>query len=157
MAQTLRPQPLVFPMEVKLPCTFPRGGTVEHELIYTVCRSSEEQIKAWKELDTEALKGSRTGTDLANNIREIELMRSRNQYKDPTLHRLVIAGVTVGEATAQVKTSEMWSVMTYNKADNSIVDQQGAATYRETYELVKIEGKWLIEKVEFETATAPGD
>ncbi|HKP51236.1 MAG TPA: zinc-ribbon domain-containing protein [Chloroflexia bacterium] len=152
-----QPEALVFPKEVPLPCSLPAGATAEQEIIYTVCRSSEEQVKAWRDLDTEVLKSSRTGGDLELNIREVEELRAKNQYRDPVLHRLVIVAMTSDGATAQVQTSEVWSVTTYNKADKSIVNQKNKATYAETYQLVKQGSKWFVEKVEFNNTAVPGD
>jgi len=148
---------LVFPHQVALPCKLPDGATTEEEIVYTVCHSSEEQIKAWRDLDTEVLKGSRTGRDLELNILEVEQMRTGTEAKDPTLHKLVIMAVKSDGTTAQVQTSEVWSVTTYRKADKSIVDQKKAITYAETYQLVKQGSKWFVEKVEFIGTPAPGD
>ncbi len=148
---------LVFPHQVALPCKLPNGATAEEEIVFTVCHSSEEQIKAWRDLDTEVLKGSRTGRDLELNILEVEQMRTGNEAKDPILHKLTIVAVKSDETTASVQTSEVWSVTTYRKADKSIVDQKKGVTYAETYQLVKQGGKWFIEKVEFNGTFAPGD
>lgn len=142
---------------MKLPCVLPSGATPEQEVMYTVCRSSEEQIKAWHDLDSEVLKGSRTGSDLQDNIAKVEQFKTDNQYADPVMHNLVITGLKLDKTEAIVKTAEVWSVTVYKKADNSVVEKSGPSSYAETYHLVNLNGKWYVDKVEFENLPRPGD
>lgn len=140
---------------MQLPCVLPLGATPEQEVMYTVCRSSEEQIKAWRDLDTEVLKGSRTGSDLQDNIKKVEKFKADKQYAEPVMHQLVITALRLDAANAIVKTSEVWSVTTYNSTDKSVVNKSGPTPYTETYHLVKLNGKWYLEKVVFDNLPKP--
>lgn len=146
--QSSTPQPFVLPQQVSLPCKAPRDSSVEQAIVYTVCRSSEEQITAWRDLNTEILSGTRTGVELENNIKQIRLFQANKQYADPKLHQLIILSLTQDATTATVTTSEIWSVTTYRSVDNAIVQQTGPTTYSETYHMVNQNGKWLLDKVD---------
>jgi hypothetical protein len=156
-APTPIPGLIVVNEAIPLPCALPSGATPEQQVMYTVCRSSEEQIKAWHDLDSEVLKGSRTGSDLQDNIAKVDQLKADNQYADPILHNLVVTGLKLDKTEALVKTTEVWSVTIYKKADNSVVEKSGPSSYAETYHLVNSNGKWYVDRVEFENLPRPGD
>jgi len=148
LAPSGTPQPFVLPQHVTLPCQAVAGGSVEQEIVYTVCRSSEEQITAWHDLNIDILRGTRTGAELENNIKQIRTFQAKNQYADPKLHELIILSVNQDGKTATVTTSEIWSVTLYSKVDNAVLEKTGPTTYPETYHMVNQDGKWLLEKVD---------
>ncbi len=127
--------------------------------MYRVCRSSEEQIEAWRKLDTEVLKGSRTGADLKENIARVEKYKADKQFADPMLSKLIVTNLKFGPTGALVGTTETWSVTTYDSTNKSIVEKKGPTVYSETYHLVLQGDKWLLDKVELvEKGTPiPGD
>ena len=142
---------------VSLPCTLPAAATVEQQIIYTVCRSSEEQIQAWRDLNPDVLRGTRTGKDLDDNLRKIAEFKANNQYADAVLHQLVVTALNHDEQSAVVETSEVWSVTYYNKADNSVVQKSERVRYSETYSLVKQSDKWYVQGVKVEEQPKDGN
>lgn len=142
--------PLRVPQAVTLPCVPPEGATPEQAVIYRVCRSSEEQIQAWRNLDTEVLKGSRTGSDLEENIERVEKYKADKQYADPKLLKLTVVGLQIDGESALVRTTEEWSVTTYSSVDNKVLGETAPSVYSEVYHLVLQGEKWLLAKVVFE-------
>jgi hypothetical protein len=139
-------------------CSIPQNPTAEDEIKYVVCVSNEEQIKALKELNTEVLKGSRTGRALEENIELVEQLKSKQLYAIPVNQQLDILDVKVEGDRATVKTYEVWLVSFYALADDKLVQTRGPDKYNETYHVVKQNGKWLIERVDFVSLTpSPGD
>lgn len=123
----------------------------------TVRVSNEEQIKAWRELDTEVLKGTRVGDVLTENIDMVEMLRQNNMYAVPVLQRLDFVEVKVNGDTAIVRTIETWSVTFHNRDTNETVRKNGPDTLRETYHMVKQNGKWMVRELEIEESPAePG-
>lgn len=123
--------------------------TEEERVKQVVHRSNEEQIKAWRDLDIEVLKGSRTGPVLAENIAYVEDLKKKNMYAVPVLGSLDIKEVKIEGDSATVRTIETWSVTFYNRQDNKVVDSQPPQTLAETYFMVKQNGKWLVERLDF--------
>ena len=130
---TVPPEPtiavklLLPPQVVPLPCALPDGATPQQAVIYRVCRSSEEQIKAWRDLDTEVLKGSRTGNDLKENIERVEKYKADKQYANPELLKLTVVGLQIDGESALVRTTEVWSVTTYSSVDNKVLARRSWA------------------------------
>jgi hypothetical protein len=136
-------------------CPLAQRPTPEDEVKHRVCISNEEQIKALRDLDTEILKGSRTGQALEENIGLVEHLRKQHLYGEPVNLQLDILEVKIDGDQATVKTYEEWTVTFYNRSDNKVVQTRGPDKYNETYHLVKADGKWLIERVDF-VALTPG-
>jgi hypothetical protein len=130
-------------------CKLPERARAEDEVVQAVCLSNEEQIKAWRDLDTEVLRGRRTGKDLEDNVNRVEMLRKHNQYGVPKNHRLDVLEVKIEGERATVRTFEEWSLTVYNKGDNSVAKQTGPDQYYEVYHMVKVSGKWMIENVDF--------
>ncbi len=157
---TVAPEPtialelLVPPKAIALPCALPAGATTKEAIFYRVCRSSEEQIVAWRDLNTDVLKGSRTGGDLAENIQRVEKYKKDKQRADPVLHSLTIVGLKLDKESAFVRTSEVWSVTTFSSTNNSVLTKTGPTPYSEVYHLVKQNDKWLVDKVVFENQSS---
>lgn len=129
----------------------------EENLRETVRVSNDEQIKAWRDLDTEVLKGTRVGSVLRENIDMVEMLRQNNTYAIPVLQRLDFLEVKVDGDTATVRTIETWTVTFYNKDTKEEVRKNGPDTFRETYHMVKQDGKWMVDKLEIDdTTSAPG-
>jgi hypothetical protein len=134
-----------------LGCKEPPAGASEEERIkYVVCVSNEEQIKGWHDLDTEILKGTRTGQVLQENVAVVEELKRQDMFALPANHRLDILSVKVEGDTALVKTIEEWSITFYRQSDDSKVRTEGPDTLKETYHLRKQGGKWLIYLMEYE-------
>ena len=139
-------------------CPMPQNPTPEDEVKHVVCVSNEEQIKALKELNTEILKGSRTGSALNENIELVEQLKQKRLYGEPVNLQLDILAVQVDGDKATIKTYEVWTVTFYKLDDSTVVQTRGPDKYNETYHLVKQDGKWLIESVDFVPLTpSPGD
>ena len=130
-------------------CTLPSNPTEEDRVKQVVCVSNEEQIKAWRDLDIEVLRGSRTGPVLEENIEYVEDLKERGLYAVPVLGSLDIREVKITGNTATVRTIETWSVTFYNRQDNTIADTRPAETLAETYHMVKQNGKWYVERLDF--------
>ena len=130
-------------------CNLPANPTEEDRVKQVVCVSNEEQIQAWRELDVEVLRGSRTGAVLEENIKYVENLKARNLYAVPVLGSLEVREVKITGDTATVSTVETWSVTFYNRQDNSVAEAQPAQTLAETYYMVKQNGKWLVERLDF--------
>jgi hypothetical protein len=126
------------------------GASEEERVKYVVCVSNEEQIKGWHDLDTEILKGTRTGQVLQENVTVVEELKRQGMYAVPANHRLDILSVKVDGDTATVKTIEEWSISFYRRSDDSKVRTEGPDTLKETYHLRKQGGKWLIFQMEYE-------
>lgn len=132
-------------------------GAEEENVKQTVRVSNDEQIKAWRELDTEVLKGTRIGDVLQENIDMVELLKQNNMYAVPVNQRLDFLEVQINGDRATVRTVETWTVTFYNKDTKDVVQQNGPDTLRETYYMVKQNGKWMVNKLEIdETQPAPG-
>ena len=129
----------------------------EEQLRETVLVSNEEQIKAWRDLDAEVLKGTRIGDVLRENIAMIEMLKQNNMYAVPVMERLDFVDVEVNGDTATVRTIETWSVTFYNRDTNDMVKKNGPDTLHETYHMVKQNGKWMVNELEIEESpSAPG-
>ncbi|HYP39578.1 MAG TPA: zinc ribbon domain-containing protein [Chloroflexia bacterium] len=148
--QVAPPQQSAPPTIQSLGCKEPPAGASEEERVkYVVCVSNEEQIKGWHDLDTEVLKGTRTGQVLQENVTVVEELKRQGMFATPTNHRLDILSVNVKGDTATVKTIEEWSITFYRKSDDSKVRTEGPDTLNETYHLRKQDGKWLIYRMEY--------
>ena len=125
-----------------------QAGGSEEEIIKQVIRqSNEEQIKAWHELNTEILSGTRTGQVLQENIDAVEQLRSRDMYAVPVNHRLDFGKITINGDNATAETVEEWTVTFYQKSDDKLIDKDGPRVLSEVYYLVKVNGKWLISQL----------
>lgn len=148
--QQPQPQPQPQPSNVNL-------AEEEERLKETVRISNDEQIKAWRDLDTEVLKGTRVGDVLQENIDMIEMLKQNNMYAVPVMERLDFVDVKVNGDTATVRTIETWSVTFYDKATRQVAKKYGPDTLHETYHMVKQNGKWMVnELVIEESPNAPG-
>ncbi len=125
------------------------GQKEEDRVKQVVYTSNEEQIKAWRDLDVEVLRGTRTGAVLAENIAYVEDLK-KNLYAVPVLGNLDIKEVKIDGDTATVSTVETWSVTFYNRQDNTVLETKPPQTLDETYHMVKQNGKWLVERLEFD-------
>ncbi|MEO5951534.1 MAG: hypothetical protein ABIQ44_03610, partial [Chloroflexia bacterium] len=121
-----------------------------------ICQSNNEQITAWQKLDTEILKGTRTGQALEENIQAVQDLQSKEMYAVPDNKSLEFGDVTMNDTTATAKTVEVWTVIFYSKTDNKKVLSQGPDTLREVYHFVKQDGKWLISSVDIVPNAPPG-
>jgi len=122
--------------------------TEEDRVKQAVYQSNEEQIKAWRDLDVEVLKGTRTGEVLAENIKYVEDLKQKNLYAVPVLGSLEIREVKITGDTATVRTIETWSVTFHNRRDKSVVEAKPLETLAETYHMVKQNGKWMVERLD---------
>ncbi|MDQ3930252.1 MAG: hypothetical protein M3328_14035 [Chloroflexota bacterium] len=122
----------------------------EAKLKETVRISNDEQIRAWRDLDTEVLKGTRVGHVLDENIEMVEMLKQNNMYAVPVMERLDFVDVKVNGDTATVRTIEVWSVTFYKKDTNDVVRKNGPDTLHETYHMVKQDGKWMVNELEIE-------
>ena len=132
------------------------GGTVtdnEDGLKALICQSNNEQIQAWRELDTEVLKGTRTGQALSENIQAVQDLQNKEMYAVPDNKSIEFGEVVMNGDTATAKTVEVWTVIFYSKSDNRKVLSQGPDTLREVYHFVKVDGKWLINSVDIVTGS----
>jgi hypothetical protein len=119
-------------------------------------QSNDEQITAWRNLDTEVLKGTRTGQVLQDNIQAVQQLKDSNRYAIPVNKSLQFGEINVNGDTATAKTVEVWTVTFYSKTDNQVVGTQGPDTLYETYHLVKQNGKWLVSGLDFVQNPTPG-
>jgi hypothetical protein len=132
------------------------SGSSEEEIIKQVIRqSNEEQIQAWRELNTEVLNGTRTGQVLQENIDAVEQLRSRGMYAVPVNHRLDFGKITINGDKATAETIEEWTVTFYQKSDDKVIDKDGPRTLAEVYYLVKQDGKWLIAQLDIRNVPEP--
>ncbi|HST05275.1 MAG TPA: zinc-ribbon domain-containing protein [Chloroflexia bacterium] len=121
----------------------------------TVCQSNDEQIKAWRSLDTEVLKNTRTGQALQENIQAVQELQSKKMYALPANVSIDFGKVTVSGDTATVETTEVWSVTFFNSSDGKALQTQGPDKLQELYHFVKQNGKWLIQSVDITATDAP--
>jgi hypothetical protein len=139
----------------------PNGSGAESEDVLKgiICRSNQEQIKAWRELDTEILGGTRTGQALDENIQAVQELRNKGMYAVPDNKSIEFGTVNFNGDTAIARTVEVWTVTFYNKADKTTIQSQGPDTLREVYHFVKVDGKWKISSVDIVPTNpeAPGD
>lgn len=131
------------------------GTTEENALRAIICQSNDEQIQAWHDLDTEILKGTRTGQALTENIQAVQDLRDKSMYAVPNNKSIEFGDVFISDDTATAKTTEVWTVVFYSKNDNKTVLSQGPDTLHEIYHFVKVEGKWLISSVDILQDTPP--
>jgi zinc-ribbon domain/ARC6-like, IMS domain len=120
-----------------------------------ICQSNDEQIKAWRNLDTEILKGTRTGQALQENIQAVQELQAKKMYALPANKSIEFGDVSVTGNTATVKTVEVWSVTFFNKDDGQALQTQGPDTLQELYHFVKQNGKWLIQSVDIVQTNVP--
>jgi hypothetical protein len=122
------------------------GSASEEDKVREVVRvSNDEQIKAWRDLDEEVLKGTRVGKLLDENIDMVRQLKASNLYAIPVNERLDIVEVKVEGNKATARTIEVWTVTFFQKSDNKKVESRGPDTFTETYYLVKQEdGRWMI-------------
>lgn len=129
----------------------------EESLKQTVRVSNDEQIKAWRELDTEVLKGTRVGDVLKENIDMVNMLKENNMYAVPVNQRLDFIDVQINGNNATVRTVETWTVTFYNRDTKEVVQQNGPDTLHETYFMVKQNGKWMVSELKIdEPQNTPG-
>jgi hypothetical protein len=145
--------PGIEPPGVAQKCALKERASEEEELKRLICVSNEEQIWAMSTLNTEVLKGTRTGMFLSENVDVVERLKKQNIYGEPVNHELKILDVKVEGDRATVKTYEVWTVAFYQQSDKKLVQKHGPDAYHETYHMVRRDGKWLIERVDFVTQT----
>lgn len=124
-----------------------------------ICRSNDEQIRAWRDLNIDVLKGTRTGQALQENIDAVRTMKAQGMYGVPDNKKLTFGDVNITGNTATAKTVEVWTVSFYSLDNKEMLQSQGPDTLRETYYFEKVEGKWLIKSVDIirETPDSEGD
>jgi hypothetical protein len=140
------PVPTVAAQATKVPANAPEEAKVQ-EVIRT---SNDEQIKAWRDLDSDILKGTRTGNVLQEQIGMVDDLKKGHMYAVPVNTELSFLDVKVTGDTATVRTREVWTVTFFRKEDNKKIEARGPDTLTETYYLIKQNGKWLINKLVFD-------
>ena len=120
-----------------------------------ICQSNDEQIQAWHDLNTDILKGTRTGAALSDNIQAVQELQAKKMYALPVNKSIKFGDVSVTGDTATVKTEEVWSVTFYNKDNGQTVLTQGPDTLQELYHFVKQNDKWLIQSVDIVQTNVP--
>ncbi|MEO8286362.1 MAG: zinc-ribbon domain-containing protein [Chloroflexota bacterium] len=137
--------------------TVPSNATTDEGKIQDVIRrSNDEQITAWRTLDTEILKGTRTGQVLIENIQAVEELKNKQMYAIPENKSLVFGDIQINGNTATAKTVEVWTVTFYSKSDNKVVLATGPDKLHETYHLVKQGDQWLVSTLDIERDGTPG-
>jgi hypothetical protein len=151
--QSPSPVPTAAAQATKVPANAPESDKVK-EVIVT---SNNEQIKAWRDLNSDILKGTRIGQVLTEQQQMVQQLKDGNMYAIPVNVELTFLDVKVNGDTATVRTKEIWTVTFYRKDDNKKIESRGPDTLTETYTLVKQNGKWLINKLVFdsENGTTP--
>ncbi len=133
----------------------PTSGSEEDRVRETVRISNELQIRAWRELNPDLLKQTYSGQVLAENLNIIQQLKSQNMYAVPENLRLDILDVRVQGNQAIVHTVEEWKVSYYRSSDNKLVDTKGPDVLSETYYMVKRDGNWYIDRIEFQEGQPP--
>ena len=114
--------------------------------------SNDEQIKAWRDLDENILKGTRIGQVLTEQVDMVQQLRQNGMFAVPENVELTFLSVDVKGDTATVRTKEVWNVTFYRMADKKQIEKRGPDTLTETYTLTKHDDKWMISKLEFDEA-----
>lgn len=135
--------------------TLPSNASDDAKVQEVVRISNEEQIKAWRDLDTEVLKGTRIGQVLDENIQMVQMLQSRGMYAVPVNESLQFVDVKVQGDKATVRTVEVWTVTFFKKSDGTTIQKNGPDTLRETYSLVKQNGKWMIDQLQIDGQSSP--
>ena len=130
------------------PQSAPQGATEEETIKNVIKQSNDEQITAWRNLDPEVLKGTRTGQVLDENIQAVQELQSKNMYAIPVNKSLDFGDIKVEGDNATAKTVEVWTVTFYSKSDDKVILATGPDTLEETYYLVKQDGKWLVKSLD---------
>ena len=73
----------------------PAGATDEDTIKAVIKQSNDEQITAWRTLDTEVLKGTRTGQVLTENIQAVQELQNKGMYAIPENKSLVYGEIKV--------------------------------------------------------------
>jgi hypothetical protein len=132
-------------------CQSAPGGGSDEEIIKEVIRkSNDEQIQAWRELNTDVLYCTRIDQVLEENIQAVKQLREQNMYAVPVNHRLDFGKITINGDQATAETVEEWTVTFYRKSDDKMVEKDGPRLLSEVYYLVKQDGKWLISELVIE-------
>jgi len=134
----------------------PASGSDADTIKNVIKQSNDEQITAWRNLDTDVLKGTRTGQVLQDNIQAVQDLKNSNMYAVPLNKSLQFGEINVNGDTATAKTVEVWTVTFYSKDGNKVVNSTGPDTLYETYHLVKQDGKWLVSTLDIVQNPAPG-
>jgi hypothetical protein len=132
------------------------SGSDEDTIKNVIKQSNDEQITAWRNLDTEVLKGTRTGQVLQDNVQAVQDLKNSNMYAIPVNKSIQFGEINVTGDTATAKTVEVWTVTFYSKDGNKVVNSTGPDTLYETYHLVKQDGKWLVSTLDIVQNPTPG-
>lgn len=135
---------------VAIHTTLPANASEEDKVKDVVRVSNEEQIKAWRDLDPEVLKGTRVGQVLDENMQMVQMLKSRDMYAVPVNQSLEFVDVKVTGDTAIVRTVETWTVTFFKKSDNTPIQKNGPDTLHETYHMVKQNGKWMVNQLQID-------
>lgn len=137
----------------------PANASEEDRVKEVVQMSNDEQIKAWRDLDPDVLKGTRVGQVLQENVEMVQTLKKQNMYAVPVNQSLKFEYVKVQGDTATVRTVETWTVTFFKKSDNTAVQKNGPDTLHETYSMVKQNGKWMVTQLQIDGqpgSTSPG-
>ncbi len=140
----------------------PASASEEDKIKAVIVRSNEQQIRAWRELNTDILSENYTGNALIENKQEVQQLIQLNLYAIPEMLNLKISDdikiAGSGDSpTATAHTVETWRVTYYDKATNTKNKTDGPTTYNEIYHLIKQKpnanqpAKWMITDLEIPT------
>jgi len=147
--QSPSPVPTAAAQATKVPANAPETDKVKEVIV----NSNNEQIQAWRDLNSDILKGTRTGQVLTEQQQMVQQLKDNNMYAIPVNVELTFLDAKVNGDTATVRTKEVWNVTFFRKADNKKIESRGPDTLTETYSLIKDKatGKWLINKLVFDS------
>jgi hypothetical protein len=133
----------------------PAGASEEDKVREAILKSNENQILAWQKVDESIIKSEYTGTALEEQLSMIRDLKKSGFYAIPVNRRLDIRDVKIEGDNATAQTLEVWTVTFYDVQTHKKVDAKGPDVWDETYHLVKKDGKWMIEKLEFKQHQGP--
>ncbi len=120
----------------------------QQAVVNTINASNQDQITALKSLKTDVLKNHTVGTELNNQIQDLQALQGQGVYEVAKLDCINFVSVQVTNATAATAmTVETWSGTIYDQKTNSQLGTEPANSLHETYQLVKQNGQWFVSNV----------
>ena len=120
----------------------------QQAVVAAINASNEDQITALKSLNSDVLKNHTIGTELNNQIQDLQALQGQGVYEDARMECISFVSVHVTSATAATAmTVETWSGTIYDQKTNSQLGTEPANTMHETYTLVKQNGQWFVSNV----------
>jgi hypothetical protein len=121
--------------------------SVRGDILAAVDRANAAWAAASRSLDPSGLSAGVAGQELADDLAEVDKLRSQGQTKTTVNTAFAVTDVALdGPGHATVHTRETWYAEIHAAAGGRLLQRTPAATYDETYTVEYLNGGWIVTK-----------